>query len=100
SFVPNTKVRHNVTHKTRSQKVGKFITRVLRKDSRIKKVIRGFLPGRSDYKAGELLRKANLTNAKHQPIDNEMALFLHNFYKPHNDRLTEITGINFSNWNN
>ncbi|MGL5889719.1 MAG: sulfotransferase domain-containing protein, partial [Bacteroidia bacterium] len=59
SFVPNTKVRHNVTHKTRSQKAGKFITRLLRKDSRIKEFIRGFMPGRSDYKAGELLRKAN-----------------------------------------
>jgi Sulfotransferase domain len=99
NFVPNTNVRHNVTHKTRSQNVGKFITRLLSKNSKVKKYIRAFFPGRADYKAGELLRKANLSNARHEPIDPEMALFLRNFYKPYNNRLSEITGIDFSSWN-
>lgn len=99
-FTPNTAVRHNVTHKTRSEKMGRMITNLLRNNNRIKKIARLILPGSTDYKAGELLRKANLTKARHEPIDSEMAVFLKEYYKPHNERLTKLTGMDFSNWNN
>lgn len=99
-FAPNTEVRHNVTHKTRSEKMGRMITNLLRNNNRIKKIARLFLPGRADYKAGELLRKANLTKARHEPIDPEMADFLKQYYKPHNEQLGQLTGMNFSDWNN
>jgi hypothetical protein len=100
SFTPNTAVRHNVTHKTRSEKMGRMITNLLRNNNRIKKIARLFLPGSTDYKAGELLRKANLTKARHEPIDPEMADFLKQFYKPHNEQLARLTGMDFSGWNN
>ncbi len=99
TFKPNTQVRHNVTHKTRSEKVGRIITQLLRNNNRIKKIARVFLPGRSDYKAGELLRKANLTKTRHQPIDKDMAEYLTRFYVPHNEQLSKLTGMDFSSWN-
>jgi hypothetical protein len=99
-FTPNTRVRHNVTHKTRSETMGRMITNLLRNNNRLKKIARVFLPGSADYKAGEMLRKANLTKARHEPIDPEMAEFLKQYYKPHNEKLEQLTGIDFGSWNN
>jgi hypothetical protein len=99
SFVTDTSVRFNETTVTRSFTYGKFIARMLRNHNPVKKAIRKILPGKIDYKVGELLRNINHRSKTYDPISEEMAELLRNFFAPHNDKLSQLTGMDFSDWN-
>jgi hypothetical protein len=100
SFVPETSIRHNATLVTRSHTYSRFIKRLLHNENPVKKIARRILPGKSDYKMGEILRNINKSEERYQSAPPGTIAFLHAFFKPHNDRLTKLTGIDFSSWNN
>ena len=41
----------------------------------------------------------NKTEKKHSPIDEDVKLFLINYYKPYNAELSEMIGKDLSAWN-
>lgn len=100
SFTPDTSVRHNVTTVTRSQRYGKLLLRVLSNSNPLKKAARIFLPGKMDYRVGEAMRKINHTGKKYDPIEQKTLTTLIDFFRPYNDELSKLTGIDFSSWNN
>lgn len=100
SFTPDTSVRHNVTTVTRSQTYGKLLLRVLRNSNPLKKAARILLPGKMDYRVGEAMRKINHTGKKYAPIKKDTLKQLVEFFRPHNDELSKLTGVDFSSWNN
>lgn len=100
SFTPDTSVRHNVTTVTRSQRYGKLLLRVLSNSNPLKKAARILLPGKMDYRVGEAMRKINHTAKKYDPIEQETLKTLIDFFRPYNDELSTLTGIDFSTWNN
>jgi hypothetical protein len=98
-FKTNTSVKHNVTTVTRSQTYGKLLLKVLKNSSPLKKAARALLPGKMDYKVGEAMRKINHTGRKYDPIDDKIQAELTAFFKPYNDELSTLAGIDFSAWN-
>lgn len=100
TFVPDTSVRHNVTTVTRSQTYGRLLLRVLSNSNPLKKAVRIFLPGKMDYRVGEAMRKINHTDKKYDPIQKETLKKLVEFFRPHNEELGKLTGMDFSSWNN
>jgi hypothetical protein len=99
SFTPNVEMRYNVTQKTRSHTYARIIKHLLRNQNPLKKFIKLFLPGHKVYKYGEILRDVNKTEKKHSPIDEDVKLFLINYYKPYNAELSEMIGKDLSAWN-
>jgi Sulfotransferase domain len=98
NFMPDTSVRHNETRMNRSRRVGGFISRLLHNQNPVKKLARKLLPGQLDYKVGEVLRNANKSQKKYDPMCAEMEKFLYDFYKPHNEELARLTGLDLSSW--
>ena len=98
-FATDTSTRFNETTVTRSFTYGKFISRMLRNKNPVKKIFQKILPGKMDYKVGEILRNINHKKKTYGPISSEMASLLRDFFEPHNNRLSELTGMDFSDWN-
>lgn len=99
NFQPDTSVRYNETRVNNSSRYGKFISNLLKNDNPIKRITRLALPGKIDYKVGEMLRGINKSGRKYEPLPEPLAKKLYGFYKEHNDQLSELTGIDFSEWN-
>ena len=93
-------MRHNETRVNHSSTYGKFITQLLSNGNPIKKLTRLAIPRKMDYRLGELLRGINKSNRKYDPMDPAIAQHLADFYKPWNEKLSELTGMDFSSWNN
>jgi hypothetical protein len=99
SFKPDTTTKYNVTHINRSPSYGRFLVQLLRNQNPVKKILRSVMPGKMDYKVGEMLRNINKTNKLYGEIPVSMSTLLREFYLPHNKNLSELTGIDFSDWN-
>lgn len=99
-FIPDTGKRYNETRKIKSTVYGRFITSLLKRENFVKKMARIILPGQTDHKLGEFMRKTNLSNQKYEEINPKISELLHQYFKPHNEKLSSITGIDFSDWNN
>ena len=99
NFKPDTDTKYNVTHVNRSPSYGRLVVQLLKNQNPVKKIFRKIMPGKMDYKVGEILRNVNKTKKLYQPISKNMKVLLREFYAPHNKKLSELTGIDFSNWN-
>ena len=99
SFEPDFSVKHNVTRKMRSEGYAKVLMRLLRNSNPLKRVARKIIPSGQDYKIGELLRNVNKSSVTPESISWEMRKVLTSFYAPYNDQLSELTGVDFSLWN-
>lgn len=99
SFVPDISKKYNVTHVNRSPSYGRFVVQLLRNQNPVKKILRSMLPGKIDYKVGEMLRNVNRTNKLYDKIPESMQGLLIEFYASHNDKLSALTGMDFSDWN-
>lgn len=99
TFIPDTSKRFNETTVTRSARYGKFILHALRNQNPVKKAVRKILPGKMDYKVGELLRKINKRSKTYEPMSTEMRDLLIDFFEPYNTELSNLTGMDFSEWN-
>lgn len=98
-FIPDTNIKYNVTHINRSPSYGKFVMQLLKNQNPLKRIFRKLMPGKMDYKVGEMLRNINKTNKLYGKIPETMSQVLGEFYAPHNEKLGELTGIDFSDWN-
>ncbi len=98
-FNPDTNIKYNVTHINRSPSYGRLVVQLLRNQNPIKKIFRKLMPGKMDYKVGEMLRNINKTTKLYGNISENMSKLLREYYLPHNDKLSELTGMDFSDWN-
>lgn len=98
-FKPDTNVKYNVTHINRSPSYGRLVAQLLRNQNPIKRIFRKLMPGKMDYKVGEMLRNINKTNKLYGKIPDSMTKLLIEYYAPHNEKLSDLTGIDFSDWN-
>jgi hypothetical protein len=99
TFRPDVATRFNETHMNHSTRYGKFLARLLHNNNPIKKLARFAIPGRFDYKVGEILRDINKSKKKYEPVPPRLAAMLSEYYLPYNKRLAELTGMDFSHWN-
>lgn len=98
-FHPDTSVKYNVTHKMRSSNYARFMTKLLHNNHPIKRAVRKILPSGQDYKIGEMLRNVNRSQEKPEKISYQMRELLTRFYRPYNNELASLTGLDVSEWN-
>lgn len=99
TFVPNVKVKHNETKQTRSLTYSMMVMRLLKNNSPMKRFMKIFIPEKSTYKYGEMLRNINKVDKKHDDIPQQTKQYLIDFFKPHNKELEEMIGKDLSDWN-
>lgn len=99
-FTCDTSKKFNVTSINRSPTYGRFVVKMLRNQNVFKNIFRTVLPGKMDYKVGEMLRNLNKTKKTYAPVSDNMSSLLTEFYAPYNDKLSALTGMDFSDWNN
>lgn len=99
SFQPDISVRYNVTHKMHSSAYAKMVTRLLKNDNPLKKVARRLMPRGQDVKLGEMLRNVNKSASKPEKLSDDFRSTLTEFYRPYNEQLSDLTGIDFNVWN-
>ncbi|HEU4718176.1 MAG TPA: sulfotransferase domain-containing protein, partial [Bacteroidia bacterium] len=98
-FRPDTSVQYNVTKEIHSHKYARFVKRILRRENPLKKAVGVLLPGKTNYRIGEFLRRLNKKDIKPEMIDAESRKFLLDYFRPHNDILAEMIGRDLSSWN-
>ena len=90
---------YNRFGKPRSQFFQKTIIWFLRENNPIKKILKTTLPNDLLASIGVNLREINLTtNTSAPPISNTTREKLKAFYRPHNEKLMDITGLNVQHW--
>ena len=99
SFIPDTQIKYNTTHINRSPSYGKLVSQMLSNHNPLKKIARRIMPGKMDYKVGEMIRNINKTKRTYDPLSGKMEKMLVEFYSPYNDQLSHLTGMDFSDWN-
>ncbi|MEI6311444.1 MAG: sulfotransferase domain-containing protein [Bacteroidota bacterium] len=99
SFSPNVEKKYNETKTAKSDKLTKLITSLKSDKNKLKIIAKKILPYSLFTKIGNSIVEYNKSSKKHKPISNELFTFLHQFYKPHNDKFTALTGIDISHWN-
>jgi len=98
-FVPNLKVKHNVTQQVRSKTYALAVRKLLQKRSLVRRVISIFVSSHKFYKFGNAIRGLNKTNHPHNPMDAKTYNTLAEFYAPYNSSLSKLIGKDLSHWN-
>lgn len=99
TFMPNISKKHNETKMSKSKLLSDLILSIQNENNIIKRIAKKILPYNIFTKLGNTIVEYNKADKKHEPISKELYEFLHDFYKPHNERFTELTGIDLSHWN-
>ena len=99
TFIPNIKTVHNSTQKTKSDFLTDVLTKLRNNKNIIKKTAKAFLPRKTFTKLGQSAISFNKSNARYDGPDEVTRAKLVDFFKPHNDRLQEMTGIKLDQWN-
>ena len=99
SFSPNISRRFNVTVMNRSPFYGKVVKKLLNNSNPLKSIVRKMMPSGLDHRVGEKLRDINKSGRSFERISVETEKYLREYFKPYNNKLSEMTGIDFSGWN-
>lgn len=100
SIVPDTSRIFNPTKKVRSKKMGKFLIWLMDNENPLKKISKKVLPQRMVSKLGNLLFKANTSTqlAVKEKMPESIRRQLIDFFKPYNEELEAMTGLNLKHW--
>jgi hypothetical protein len=99
SFLPDVNKKYNVTKKVQSMAFAKLLHQFLDNRNPVKRVLKKVLPEQGSYQMGEMLRTLNKSEKYHTPIHATTRRYLIDFFKPHNEKLSTLTGLDLSAWN-
>ncbi|MBI3511263.1 MAG: sulfotransferase [Bacteroidetes bacterium] len=99
SFMPGVNIRYNETKKVSSHTYARILKKLLRNENPLKKMARGVMSDQTAYGVGEMLRNVNRTSRNYPEMDEETRKILIEYFKPYNDRLSQMTGLDLSFWN-
>lgn len=94
-FLPDTSQRHNRAARARSEKAARMISSA----TGIKRFVRSVLPDRASDKLHHVLRRLNEQSFSPPPLPHETRVKLIEFFKPHNQELSELLGCRLDHWN-
>jgi hypothetical protein len=98
SFTPETDRKYNATRKKKSNAYSKLLRKVFVPHSVARKIFNTVVPEHYNYKVGEALHNLNKKSTGYDNMDAEAKTFLHDFYRPYNKELAELTGFDLSSW--
>ena len=99
NFNPNLAIKHNKTKVVRSETYARVLYLLKTKFVFIKNIVKFILP----YKRFDALRtkilNSNKKEGSYKPMSNETRLYLKNYFKPYNNKLSEMINTDLSHWN-
>jgi len=98
SFTPETDRKYNATLKKKSNAYSKLLRKVFVPHSVARKIFNTVVPEHYNYKVGEALHNLNKKSTGYNNMDAGAKAFLHEFYRPYNKELAELTGFDLSSW--
>ena len=98
SFSPETGKQYNTTKPRKSNRYSRVIRKVITPHSFARKIFNTVFPEHYNYKIGEALHKLNRSSDSYEKLNNEARAFLHEYYRPYNKELAELTGFDLSVW--
>lgn len=97
TFAPSTSKTHHKTRVPKSQFISIFFTKLKRMDG-MNRFLKKVIPLKYYTKIGWGILNMNLSKDTFKPMDKDLRQLLVDYYKPHNRKLEELTGMDFSNW--
>ena len=93
-FSPNTNKKYNITKKEKSKIFSKILINLRNNDNIIKKIFKIILPYSLFSKVGNYLIESNKSNkSERELITNEMKIYLQKYFKPFNEKLSKVSGL-------
>lgn len=89
---------HNQTHSVRSKRAASVISWVREEGHPIKSLVRGLLPYPMYLRLGHRLEELNRSKMPYPPMDHETKRAWGRFYRQHDQKLAEMTGLDLSGW--
>lgn len=99
NFKPNLKRVHNKTTKPKSEWLADRIMSLRRNHNPVKKFAKKILPQKLFTNVGNTLIEFNKSNEPYGKMPEEIREELREYFKPFNQELTRLTGLDTSNWN-
>lgn len=99
TFAPNTNVVYNKTYIKKSRNLASLLSKIKQKDNLIKKTTKSLIPYSVFTKITHKIKDINKSGKVYEPMSPEMRAYLLDFYKPYNDELSRLTGIDLTAWN-
>ena len=98
-FVPDTNKVHNPTRQVKSGQVSSLLAKIRQNNNPIKRLAKAVLPASTFQSVGNRILDMNRSDQPYEPISDEMKELLIEYFRPHNADLEELTGMDFSDWN-
>lgn len=99
SFLPDLEAKHNPTYEARNEMLSNLIFRLRSEKNPVKRFVKTILPYSTFTKLGNLLVDSNRSDKKPKPASTELKEYLHDYFRPFNDRLREMTDLDIDIWN-
>jgi hypothetical protein len=97
-FVPNTKIIYNKTFVKKSRNLASLLSKIKHKDNFIKKTTKSLIPYSIFTKLTDKIKDINKSGKVYDPMSAEMRSYLIDYYKPYNEELSKLTGLDLSAW--
>jgi hypothetical protein len=97
-FVPEVTTHHNRSNKARSEFMARVFARFLQPDNRAKLLLRRYLPRAFRYNIRQTVKNINKKGFIPPPMNPETHAMLVDYFRPFNEKLSELTGRDLSHW--
>ncbi|HTL81422.1 MAG TPA: sulfotransferase domain-containing protein [Bacteroidia bacterium] len=99
NFIPDVSKKYNETKKVSSYRYARMLKKLLQNENPLKRVARNILPDQTAYGVGEMLRNVNKTRKDYPQMKEQTRRVLLDYFRPYNEKLEKLTGLDLSDWN-
>ena len=99
TFTPNHGAIHNSTKQSKSPLLTSLIMNLRKEGNIAKRTAKAILPYSTFTKIGYQISSFNKSASKYEKLDESVRSELKKFFRPHNDRLMQMTGLDLAHWN-
>lgn len=97
-FMPDTSVMHNETRQAKSSVFARILLKFRQENNPVKRAIRRILPYSVFSRMGSKLVEMNKSPDRMMHPSPELCRFLYEYFRPYNDELKNMTGLDLSKW--
>lgn len=99
-FIPIVSEKINQAAMPRSEKFGYLFTQFLASRNPLRRAIRRLIPDSAAYKLRKAVLDLNDKTFMPPPLNSNTQNELFNYFKPYNEKLSDITGLDLTHWYN
>jgi hypothetical protein len=99
AFIADTSQRFNPSKRPRAKQLSKIVTWMRFDNNPVKQLLKFILPPSSFIQFGHWVTNSVSRQNRLPTMDSEVRLLLCEFFKPYNNALQDMTGMDFEQWN-